>query len=102
MLQQLLPWLYPPKTGEQAKHRLKLILAHDRAGLNPAILESLRREILEVVNRYVEIDSESIEFSLENDQRLTCLIANLPIKRIKPYPTDETETTSKVESTPSS
>ena len=70
-------------SGALAKQRLQLVLAHDRSDLNPELLEQMRREILEVVQKYVEIDIEEGEVSLETEDRVTALVANLPIKRAR-------------------
>jgi cell division topological specificity factor len=71
----------PSPSAGTAKERLQLVLAHDRSDLNPELLERMRREILEVVQRYVEIDLEGGDVSLETEDRVTALVANLPIKR---------------------
>ncbi len=83
LLEKLFPWKSNVSSKEQAKRRLKLVIAHDRAGLTPEMIESMRREIMEVISRYVEVDQEEIEFALENNDRMSALIANFPIRRIK-------------------
>jgi cell division topological specificity factor len=72
-----------PASAGTARERLRLVLAHDRSDLNPELLEQMRREILEVVSRYVEIDMEEGDVSLATEDRVTALVANLPIRRAR-------------------
>ena len=86
LLQKILSWQKSPRTRYRAKNRLQLVIAHDRAGINPELLEKMRQEILEVVTRYLEIDIDEMELSIDSSDRLTSLTANFPIKKVKRTP----------------
>lgn len=87
MITELLERLFAGRANTtsrtQAKQRLKFILAHDRAAISPQMFEQLRREIMQVVSKYVELEEEDIEINLESNRDLTAVIASLPIKAIK-------------------
>ena len=70
-----------PASASTARERLQLVLAHDRSDLSTELLDQMRKEILEVVAKYVEIDTNEGAVSLETEDRMTALVANLPIKR---------------------
>ncbi|GIM29207.1 cell division topological specificity factor [Clostridium polyendosporum] len=76
-----------PTPKEVAKDRLKLILIHDRGDLAPEILENIKKEILEVLSKYVEIDNEDVDIAVtkcsEIEGNSPALVANIPIKNIK-------------------
>ena len=70
-----------PASASTARDRLQLVLAHDRSDLSPELLDQMRREIFEVVAKYVDIDLEEGDVSLETEDRVTALVANLPFRR---------------------
>lgn len=100
MLHSLLDRLFSrgsSNSREDVKRRLKFVLAHDRADLSPETVEAMRQEILEVLSRYVDIDADDSEFSLESSRQATTLIANLPIRRIKSLSLQEDSEAAKTE-----
>ncbi len=86
MISTLLDRLFPKSnapSGVKVKQRLKFILAHDRAAIEPQVFENMRHEIMRVVSKYVELDEGTLDIRLESDKRMTALIANLPIRMVR-------------------
>jgi cell division topological specificity factor len=66
-----------------AKDRLKLVLVHDRASMSPELMEALRRELIEVISKYVDVDNNNIEVELNDYNNQATLVANIPINQVK-------------------
>ncbi|HRC59058.1 MAG: cell division topological specificity factor MinE [Myxococcales bacterium] len=64
---------------EVAKGRLHLVLAHDRSGLEGGKLQEMRQEIAAVIARYVDIDANAVEISIESHSRETQLMVSSPL-----------------------
>ena len=70
-------------SGQKAKDRLRIVLIHDRTDISPQLLDSLRDEIVQVLTKYMEIDTQKIEIDLDHDEKAVALVANIPVLRIK-------------------
>ena len=56
-------------TASVAKERLRIIVAQERTTRGgPDYLPLLRRELLEVIRKYVNVDPDAIQIHLENEQ----------------------------------
>jgi cell division topological specificity factor len=67
-------------SGEVAKGRLHLVLAHDRTGLDGGKLQEMREEIAAVIAKYVPIDAEAVEIQIETRNRETQLTVSSSIQ----------------------
>jgi cell division topological specificity factor len=69
-------------TASDAKQRLKVLLVHDEIDLPPAKMQRMRAEILEVVARYVDVESDGATFELHKEPGGVAIISNLPVRRV--------------------
>jgi cell division topological specificity factor MinE len=71
---------------EEAKQRLRMILVADRCGMSPAGLTEMKRNILNAIEEFVDIDSEEqIDVSITSDPEVgTVYSVAVPIRRVKP------------------
>lgn len=66
-------------SGVVAKERLRLVLAHDRANISPALLETLKDEIIAVISRHVAIDAAGVRVTFTQTPRESRLVADIPL-----------------------
>lgn len=72
-----------PKSAQQAKERLKLVLIHDRVDLTQSSLDALKDEIIEVISRHVDIDPDAVRINMTQEGREQRLIADIPIRPMR-------------------
>lgn len=71
------------KSASTAKERLQLVLIHDRTDLSPAVMENMQEEIIEVITRYIDIDKQAVQISVQHEGREQYLLAEIPIQAAK-------------------
>ena len=99
MFEQVVQWfrnLFPAQSSSAvAKDRLRLVLLSDHLALAPDVIEAMRRDLLEVISRYVEVDELHSDVSFEHKDEGIAMLANIPILAMRareqaPEPEPET------------
>lgn len=70
-------------SADIAKERLRLVLVHDRTNVSPQFIEALKEELISVISRYMEIEEENMDVTLQTTENQVALVANIPVKRMK-------------------
>lgn len=76
----------PERSSETAKERLKLVLLSDHLSLAPDTVEALKRDLLEVISRYVEIDAGHADVTFEQRPHEVAMLASIPITGVRERP----------------
>ena len=74
-----------PETSAKdvACNRLRVVLMQDRTNLTPELMERMRKELVELLSKYVEMDKEALELNLEQDGDQVALMLSIPVIRAK-------------------
>jgi len=79
-----------PTSSSTARERLRLVLMTDHLALAPDIIENMKRDLVDVISRYVEVDREHVEVNFEREDRALAMLANIPIVNVnRPSPPPE-------------
>ena len=66
-----------------ACNRLKLVLMQDRTNLSPAIMDRMRKELIDLLSKYVELDRELLDLNFEQEDSQMALMLSIPVVRAK-------------------
>ena len=62
-----------------AKERLKLVLVQDRMNLDSAKLDGLKNDLIDVIDKHLDIDREAMDVSFCREGDSVAIIANIPV-----------------------
>lgn len=74
------------ETKVVAKNRLKTVLMQDRVGFSERAMQMLKDDMLESISRYLEINVDSFDLSIDAADNATVLHLSIPVLRTR---TDE-------------
>lgn len=68
-----------PGSSATAKERLRLVLMTDHLELAPEMIEKMKRDLVDVISRFVEVDRDRIDVTFERQDATLAMLANIPI-----------------------
>ena len=74
------------ETKAVAKNRLRTVLMQDRVGFSERAMQMLKDDLLESISKYLEIDDDAFDLSINASGSATVLNLSIPVLRTK---TDE-------------
>ncbi|KQO83736.1 cell division topological specificity factor MinE [Rhizobium sp. Leaf262] len=67
------------KSAPLARERLQVLLAHERNGDGNELVALLREEILAVIAKHVQIDSDKVHVKMDSDEHMSLLEIDVEI-----------------------
>ena len=71
-----------PKSASVAKERLQIIVAHERSKRNltqPDFLPQMQQEIVNVIRKYIPIETDDVTVNLDNSENCSVLELNITL-----------------------
>ena len=63
-----------------AKKRLRLLLIHDQVNLTPEQMVEMKKEIVEVIERYLSIEADDTHVALDRLDKQIRIVGSIPLK----------------------
>jgi len=67
-------------SSDDARDRLKLVLRQDRVKITPEAMDEIRKDILQTISEYVEIEEENLQLNIAYNGNDTSIIASMPVR----------------------
>jgi cell division topological specificity factor len=67
------------RSAPMARERLQVLLAHERGAAGSDLVAILREEILAVIARHVQIDSDKVHVKMDRDEHMSILEIDVEI-----------------------
>lgn len=89
---KFLRFIFRRNSKDVAMDRLKLLLISDRTDCSADMLEMIKNDIIQVISKYMEIDTEGLDIQITRTTSPThngsvpALYANIPILCVKHQP----------------